>query len=79
MCGKVRLIKSSFLKSSVLLLILFVEYCVYRYAENQVSRAEWAWQLSDQLDGLSWDKMSEGRPFVFIQVSVIRNQRLHLQ
>ena len=63
MCGKVRdQIPRHFL-------ILLAAFHLIRYTESKVSDIEWAWQLSDHLEGLNWDKLVEGRSFTFIQVS----------
>ena len=63
MCGKVRdQIPQHFL-------ILPTAIHLIRYTESKVNNIEWAWQLSDHLEGLSWDRLVEGRPFTFIQVS----------
>ena len=43
-----------------------------------MTNSEWSWQLSDHMEGLSWDKLAGGKPFVFIQVGVALTVMVHL-
>ena len=38
--------------------------------EGRIGSSEWAWQLSDHLDGVSWDTLTSGQDFAFVQVGV---------